>query len=105
MHVPGVKSEQPSKRPPLQEPVSIDMTIRDANHVRIVRVDEKRPEDCVRILNSILQKFNSKQRVVMVEEKDAKSVKEPAKDTDEDVASLPDRPDDPGATMRSGVCQ
>ena len=67
MHVPGVKSEQPSRRPPLEEPVAIDMTIRDRNHVRIVRVDDKRPEDCVRILNSILQKLNSEKRVVMIE--------------------------------------
>lgn len=94
MHVPGVKSEQPSRRPPLQEPVSIDMTVRDANHVRIVRVDEKRPEDCVRILNSILQKFNSKQRVVMVEEKDVKSTRETEDDPDGEIESLPDRPDD-----------
>ena len=93
MHVPGVKSEQPSKRPPLQEPVSIDMTVRDANHVRIVRVDEKRPEDCVRILNSILQKFNSRQRVVMIEEKDATPVGKVEED-DGDVESLPDRPDE-----------
>lgn len=69
MHVPGVKSEQPHRRPPLQEPVTIDMTIRDTNHVRIVRVDEKRPEDCVRILNSILQKLNSSQRVIIIDEK------------------------------------
>jgi hypothetical protein len=68
MYVPGVKQEQPDRRRPLQEPVMIDMTIRDANHVRIVRVDEKRPEDVVRILNSILQKMNSTQKVIIVED-------------------------------------
>jgi hypothetical protein len=72
MHVPGVKQEQPSRRPPLREPLTVDMTIRDSNHVKIVRVDEKRPEDVVRILNSILQKMDSKQRVVIVNEGDSK---------------------------------
>ena len=101
MHVPGVKSEQPSRRPPLEEPVLVDMTIRDANHVRIVRVDEKRPEDCVRILNSILQKMNSRQRVVMVEEKrEEHHVKE---EEEEPLISATERSDEDPKALTAGA--
>ena len=88
MHVPGVKQEQPTKRPSLQIPVSIDMTIRDANRVKIVRVDEKRPADVVRILNSILVKMNSDQRVVLVEEKSDQNRTESSEKSAEDSSAV-----------------
>jgi hypothetical protein len=69
MYVPGVKCEHPPRKSESDKPdnqdLSIGMVIRDGNYTRLAKIEDGRPEDVVRILNSIFKKMNSDRRVYM----------------------------------------
>jgi hypothetical protein len=61
MHVPGVKQEQPDRKPDSRGPVFVDMVIRDGDNSRLMKISGATPKDAVRKLNSILRKMSKRE--------------------------------------------
>jgi hypothetical protein len=59
MHIPGVKQEQPDRRPVSVGPLVVDTTVRDENNTRIMKVSHEDPYKVIEIINSLVVKNGS----------------------------------------------
>jgi hypothetical protein len=56
MHVPGVKQEQPDRRPVSIGPLKTDIVVRNEDNTRIAKVSQEDPHKVIGIINSLLEK-------------------------------------------------
>lgn len=56
MHIPGVKQEQPDRRPISVGPLVVDTIVRDENNTRIMKVSKEDPYKVIGIINSLVTK-------------------------------------------------
>jgi len=56
MHVPGVKQEQPDRRPVSTGPLKTDIVVRDENNTKITKVSHEDPHKIIGILNHLVEK-------------------------------------------------
>jgi len=58
MHVPGVKQEQPDRRPSSSGPLKTNITVRDEHNTRVAKISNESPAKVIVILNSLMTKTN-----------------------------------------------
>ena len=57
MHIPGVKQEQPDRRPAITAPLTADAIIRDGENTRVAKLNGEDPRQVIRILNTLVRKM------------------------------------------------
>jgi hypothetical protein len=60
MHVPGVKQEQPDRRPGMTGPLVATTVIRDRDNTRVAKVNNEDPRKTIQILNSLIRKTDGR---------------------------------------------